>query len=466
MTKNILIVEDDERLSAVLSRALAKEGYGVEVAGTVGEGIEKLSKEIPGIVLTDIYLPDGTGLKIVESVLSSGGDTDVIVMTANATVESAIQAMKAGARDYLLKPFRVDELLLQVKKIFECRTIRTENRFFKEELKSRYESSEIVGKSRPMLEIFKVIATVSASRSTVLIQGESGTGKDLIARAIHFGGDRAEKMFVPLNCSAIPDHLLESELFGHVKGAYTGATETKRGLFEFAHEGTLFLDEIGDLSHTLQAKLLRAIEERRIRRVGDLREIEVDVRIVAATHREIPSLIRNGEFREDLYYRMAVIPLRIPPLRERKEDIRPLTEHFVRAFGDGRRPGIRFGAEAMDAMMEYDWPGNVRELRNLVERLSILKAGAVVTPGDLPFEVRAPGSPGIETDEESGYQERKRRILEEFHRKIVSAALTKHGGNVSRASGALGLARGNFQRLMKRYGLHSSDFRGDGQAEV
>jgi len=462
MRKHILIVEDDERLSKVLSRVLAKEGYEVAVAGTAREGIERLSKEMPGIVLTDIYLPDGTGMEILESVMSQSRNVDVIVMTAHATVESAIQAMKAGARDYLLKPFRVEELLIHVKKIFECGAIRDENLFFKEGLKNQYGLAEIIGKSPAMREIFSVIASVASSRSTVLIQGESGTGKDLIARAIHFGGDRAEKMFVPLNCSAIPDNLLESELFGHVKGAYTGATEAKRGLFEFAHEGTLFLDEIGDLSHGLQAKLLRAIEEGRIRRVGDCREIGVDVRIVAATNKEISSLMKNGEFREDLYYRMAVIPIRIPPLRERKEDIRALTEHFVNRFRDGRRPAIRIGDEAMETFMRYDWPGNIRELKNLVERLSILKAGEVIAPENLPLEFHSSSSLSDGTGEEIDYQALKQKALEDFHRRIVAAALTKHGGNVSKASGALGLARGNFQRIMKRYGFQSSDYR-DGE---
>ncbi|MEW6719750.1 MAG: sigma-54 dependent transcriptional regulator [Thermodesulfobacteriota bacterium] len=462
MRKHILIVEDDARLSKVLSRVLEKEGYEVAVAGTAGEGIEKLSQEMPGIVLTDIYLPDGTGMEILESATSRSRSVDVIVMTAHATVESAIQAMKAGARDYLLKPFRVEELVIHVRKIFECRAIRDENLFFKEGLKSQYGLAEIVGNAPAMREIFSLVKSVASSRSPVLIQGESGTGKDLIARAIHFGGDRAEKVFVPLNCSAIPENLLESELFGHVKGAYTGAAEAKRGLFEFAHEGTLFLDEIGDLSHGLQAKLLRAIEEGRIRRVGDCREIAVDVRIIAATNKEISSLMKNGEFREDLYYRMAVIPIRIPPLRERKEDLRMLTEHFVSRFQDGKRPAIRIGDQAMETLMRYDWPGNIRELKNLVERLSILKAGEIIAPGDLPPEFHS--SPSCVEGDEDGldYQKLKQKTLEDFHRRIVADALTKYGGNVSRASGALGLARGNFQRIMRRYGFQSSNYR-DGE---
>jgi two-component system nitrogen regulation response regulator NtrX len=293
----------------------------------------------------------------------------------------------------------------------------------------------------------------------VLIQGESGTGKELVARAIHFGGNRSEKMFVPINCSAIPENLLESELFGHVKGAYTGAAESKRGLFEYADQGTLFLDEIGDLSHSLQAKLLRVLEDGRIRRVGDHKEIENDARIVAATNKDISELTRKGAFREDLYFRLAVIPVHVPPLRERREDIPLLAAHFIRHFDDGRKPVIRIGAEAMEALTRYGWPGNVRELRNLVERLSLLKAGKTIAPEDLPAEFHTLEFPVPRNGSEFDYQNAKRKVLEEFHRRIVASALEKHGGNVSRASESLGLDRGNFQRIMRKYGLHSSDYR-------
>jgi DNA-binding NtrC family response regulator len=462
MTKSILIVEDDRNLSMVLSRILAKEGYEVVVSHSAREGMELLSKEMPGVVLTDIYLPDGTGMEILECAMSLAKDADVIVMTANATVESAIQAMKMGARDYLLKPFHMDELVLSVGKIFECRAVKNENVFLKEGLKNQFGFSGIAGNSPRMRELFSVIASVSNSRSSVLIQGESGTGKELVARAIHFGGNRAEKMFVPINCSAIPENLLESELFGNVKGAYTGATESKRGLFEYADQGTLFLDEIGDLSHSLQAKLLRVLEDGRIRRVGDHKEIENDARIVAATNKDISDLIKKGVFREDLYYRLAVIPVHVPPLRERREDIRLLADHFIRNFNDGRKPVIRIGTEAMEALTRYGWPGNVRELRNLIERFSILKAGATIAPEDLPAEFHTPELLTARNDSGLDYQKAKQKVLEEFHRRIVSDALKDHGGNVSRASESLGLDRGNFQRIMRRYGLQSSDYRSEG----
>jgi DNA-binding NtrC family response regulator len=459
MTKTILIVEDDRNFSMVLSRILAKEGYEVVVSHTAREGMELLAREMPGVVLTDIYLPDGSGMEILECAMSLGRNADVIVMTANATVESAIHAMKKGARDYLLKPFHMEELILHVKKIFECRAVKTENVFLKEGLKNQFGFSGIAGNSPRMRELFSVIANVSDSRSSVLIQGESGTGKELVARAIHFGGNRSEKMFVPINCSAIPENLLESELFGHVKGAYTGAAESKRGLFEYADQGTLFLDEIGDLSHSLQAKLLRVLEDGRIRRVGDHKEIENDARIVAATNKDISELTRKGAFREDLYFRLAVIPVHVPPLRERREDIPLLAAHFIRHFDDGRKPVIRIGAEAMEALTRYGWPGNVRELRNLVERLSLLKAGKTIAPEDLPAEFHTLEFPVPRNGSEFDYQNAKRKVLEEFHRRIVASALEKHGGNVSRASESLGLDRGNFQRIMRKYGLHSSDYR-------
>jgi DNA-binding NtrC family response regulator len=461
MNRNILVVEDDQNLSAVLSRVLAREGYEVAVSNTVREGIERLQKEAPGVVLTDIYLPDGKGIEILECAKAVSKETDVIVMTANATVESAIEAMKKGAHDYLLKPFQIEELTLHIRKIFERKALIAENLYLKERIKSRCTYSDIVGNSPKMQEVFSVMANVANTRSSVLIEGESGTGKELIARAIHFSGNRSEKMFVPINCSAIPENLLESELFGHVKGAYTGATENKRGLFEYADQGTLFLDEIGDLSAALQAKLLRVLEDGRIRRVGDYREIGVDARILAATNKAIEKLVKDGRFREDLYFRLAVIPIRIPPLRERKEDIRLLVDHFCSFFSDGKDPAIRFGQEAMEIMARYHWPGNVRELKNLIERLSILKAGKTIGSGDLPVDMIGEDHDVSSLGPGLRYQEAKEKVMDQFHKRIIGTALTEHGGNVSRAAESLGMDRGNFQRLMRRYGIQSADFRAE-----
>jgi len=270
-------------------------------------------------------------------------------------------------------------------------------------------------------------------------------------------------MFVPINCSAIPDNLLESELFGHAKGAFTGATESKQGLFQFAQGGTLFLDEIGDLSTALQAKLLRVLQDGRIRRVGDFKEIDTDVRIVAATNKDLSSLIRKGEFREDLYFRLAVIPIRVPPLRERREDIPILTAHFLKMLFAGKSPEIRFEKEAISLLMEYDWPGNVRELKNLLERLAILKQGKVITPKDLPAEFHALEIVVPQSDAGIlNYREAKEKVLQEFHRGFVETTLKKHGGNVSKAAESLGLDRGNFQRILRRYGFHASEYRDEG----
>jgi len=464
MNRNIQIIEDDRNLAMVLSRVLTKEGYEVAVDHTVAEAKARLENgETPGLILTDIYLPDGKGLEILELAKAVRPDISVIVMTANATVETAIEAMKKGAFDYLLKPFRVEELVFTVQRIFQCRDLSTENRFLKDGRKNQFFESGILGNSVGIREILAIIANVSSSRASVLIEGESGTGKELIAQAIHFLGNRSEKMFVPINCSAIPDNLLESELFGHVKGAFTGATESKQGLFQFAQGGTLFLDEIGDLSHTLQAKLLRVLHDGQIRRVGDFKEIGTDVRVVAATNKDLSALIRKGEFREDLYFRLAVIPIRVPPLRERKEDILLLTEHFIKMFFPGKIPGIRFTKEALCLLCRYAWPGNVRELKNLLERLAILNQGKVIAPVDLPAEFHAPGALGAQPDEAIlDYRTAKQKVLEEFHRGFVEGALKKHGGNVSKASESLGLDRGNFQRIMRRYTLQASDYREEG----
>lgn len=464
MNQYIQIIEDDHNLAMVLSRVLTKEGYEVAVDHTVTEGKARLKNgEAPGLILTDIYLPDGKGLEILEHAKAVSQDIPVIVMTANATVESAIEAMKKGAIDYLLKPFRVEELVLTVQRIFHCSAIQAENRYLKEGRKSQFFETGILGNSLQIREILAVVANVSNSRASVLIEGESGTGKELIAQAIHFLGNRAEKMFVPINCSAIPDNLLESELFGHVKGAFTGATESKQGLFLFAQGGTLFLDEIGDLSKTLQAKLLRVLHDGRIRRVGDFKEIDTDVRIVAATNKDLSALIGKGEFREDLYFRLAVIPIHAPPLRERKEDIPLLAEHFIKMFFAGKTPGIRISKEAGSLLCQYTWPGNVRELKNLLERLAILNPGEVIMPVDLPAEFHAPGALAAQPDEAIlNYRMAKQKVLQEFHRGFVEAALKKHGGNVSKASESLGLDRGNFQRIMRRYGLQASDYRDEG----
>jgi DNA-binding NtrC family response regulator len=461
MSRNILIVEDDRNLAAVLSRVLRNEGHEVTVSYTVADGIERLHKETPGVVLTDIYLPDGKGIEILECAKSAGKDTDVIVMTANATVESAIEAMKKGALDYLLKPFQMEELILHVRQIFERKTLIAENLYLKEDIRSRSRYAELTGRSPVMRDLFEVIDSVSQGSAGVLIEGESGTGKELIARAIHFRGNRAERMFVPINCSSIPENLLESELFGHLKGAYTGATENKKGLFEFADKGTLFLDEIGDLSKGLQAKLLRVLQDGRIRRIGDYRELAVDARIVAATNKDLAALIKHGDFREDLYYRLAVIPIRVPPLRERKEDIPLLAEHFIGKFGVPKQREIRFSREAMEILKSYAWPGNVRELQNLVERLTMLKPGRDITPEDLPGEMAISGSSFDPVAPGASYQEAKQRLLDDFHRRIIDKALREHDGNVSNASESLGMDRGNFQRLLRRYGIRSSIFRSD-----
>lgn len=344
MNRNIQIVEDDHNLAMILSRGLTREGFDVTVDHTLTEALARLKNgEMPGLILTDIYLPDGKGLEILELAKAAPQDVEVIVMTGNATVQTAVEAMKRGAYDYLLKPFQMEELVLIAQRVFDCRSLKAENRFMKEGRKTQFLETGIIGDSARMREILETVAAVSSSRASVLIEGESGTGKELIAQAIHFNGDRAEKMFVPINCSAMPDNLIESELFGHAKGAFTGANEARQGLFSFAEGGTLFLDEIGDLSHAVQAKLLRVLEDGRVRRVGDYKEVEVDVRIVAATNRDISAMVRSGEFREDLYFRLAVIPIRVPPCVRGEKTFRSWWTTSSKGFPGGkrRRPGSR-----------------------------------------------------------------------------------------------------------------------------
>jgi len=371
-------------------------------------------------------------------------------MTAYASIDNAVEAMRKGAYDYIVKPFQKDDLLLSVKRVIEKRRLAEENRYLRAELSRRYSFQNIIGESAKMQSIFAIIEKVASSDATVLLIGESGTGKELVARAIHFSGKRKDKNFVAINCSALPDSLLESELFGHTKGAFTGATENKQGLFEYANGGTLFLDEIADTSPTVQAKLLRVIEDKKMRRLGDHREIEVDVRIITATSRNLRRLIDENAFREDLFYRINVFPINIPPLRDRREDIPLLINHFLK----GRK---RISAAAVDILMSYHWPGNVRELKNMIERIVIFSDSETIMPDDLPSEVR--DTVGKRIDSFLSYQEAKKVMIDRFNQDIISGALRETYGNVTKAAEKLGLDRANLQRLMRKYSISAARFK-------
>ncbi len=380
--EKILIVDDERSMQDVLSIMLKRAGYGVTVASDGEEAIGHVKKEIFDLVITDLKMPKVGGLEVLRAVKEVSPDTVVLVITAFASTESAVEAMKLGAYDYLTKPFQIDEVQLIIRNALEKRRLTTENMLLKREIASQASFAQIVGQSETMQKVFELVRKVADSRSNVLICGESGTGKELVARAIHYNSVRNRMPFVTVNCSALPEPLLESELFGHMKGAFTGAVSNKAGLFEVANEGTVFLDEIGETTPAIQVKLLRVIQEREFRRVGGTKDVKVDVRIVAATNKDLPKAIAEGAFREDLYYRLDVIPIHLPPLRLRPGDIPILVQHFLDRFSQANgKPVPSFAPEAMRLLVGHEWKGNVRELENLIERV-VAFAGEAGTIGE------------------------------------------------------------------------------------
>jgi len=400
--EKILVVDDEKSLREVLSIMLKRAGYTVTEACDGDEAIGHVNKEIYDLVITDLRMPKADGMDVLKAVKSSSPDTVVLVITAFATSDSAVEAMKQGAYDYLTKPFQVDEVQLIIRNALEKRRLSTENMLLKREMASQSSFAKIVGQSEAMQKVFDVVKKVADARSNILICGESGTGKELVARAIHYNSARSAMPFVAVNCSAVPETLLESELFGHVKGSFTGAISNKAGLFEVANGGTIFLDEIGDTTPTIQVKLLRVIQEREFRRVGGNQDMKVDVRVIAATNRDLEKAVAEGAFREDLYYRLDVIPIRLPPLRLRTGDIPLLVTHFLEKFSqDGGKPAPILTPEALHVLLEHEWRGNVRELENLIERVVAFSSGAPVTDADVRGWLHrsvAPQQPGMPTD--------------------------------------------------------------------
>jgi two-component system, NtrC family, response regulator PilR len=386
---SILIVDDEQSMRDFLRVMMQKQGYDVQTASSGSEAKERMRAGGIDLVVTDVMMPDVSGIDLLEHIKREMPDTSVIVITAYASHDTAVEAMKLGAEDYITKPFNVDEFAIIVRRTLQRKELAEENVQLRRELKREHSFENIIGKSRPMIELFNVIERVAATPTTVLITGDSGTGKELVARAIHFNSPRADKRFISVNCGALPDTLLESELFGYEKGAFTGADRRKIGLFESAAGGTLFLDEIGNTPSPMQVKLLRAMQERRLRRVGGTEEIPVDVRIIAATNVDLEELVEEGTFREDLYYRVNVIRINIPPLRERREDIMLLALHFLDKFASAANRPIRgFSDSARRLLESYRWPGNVRELENAIERAVALEAGEVITEASLPDSIR------------------------------------------------------------------------------
>ena len=447
----ILVVDDEASQRELVAGYLKKQGYQVLAAGGGEQALEIFRREPMELILTDQRMPDLSGLDLLKAVRSINPEIQVIVMTAYGNVETAVEAMRDGAADYLTKPLNLDELRQKIQRIVERHRLYDENRALREELKARHRIEGIIGDSGRMVEVISLVHRVAASEATVLIRGESGTGKELIAKAIHYASPRATRPLVRVNCAALPETLLESELFGHEKGSFTGAIASRKGRFELADTGTLFLDEIGDLPLHLQAKLLRVLQEREFERVGSSQPIKVNVRILSATHRDVESLMRAGQFREDLYYRLNVVTILVPPLRERRQDLPLLMDHFLKLFAAKNGKTLRgFSREARDALLRYDYPGNVRELENLVERAVVLCRGDVIGRGDLPLTLEEAEAP-------DGPQSHLTAAVEGLERRMIKEALKRAEGIQTRAADFLGITERALRYKLKKYGLQGED---------
>ncbi len=448
MKGRILVVDDEKHQRDILKVILDSEGYETLAARNGRHALEILRDQPFDVILTDLKMPDMSGIELLTELLRVQPGLCVVLMTAHGSIHSAVEAMRRGAFDYLTKPLERDEMLVVVGKAMERSHLVQENRMLQEQLRTRFRLASIVGAHGSMQDVFRVVQKVAKSTSTVVIYGESGTGKELVARALHLESDRRERPFYAVNVAALPESILEAELFGHEKGAFTGADSRKIGLFEQASGSTLFLDEVGDLKRDLQVKLLRTLQEREVMRVGGTERVKVDVRIVAATNQDLEKAVREGSFREDLYYRLNVIPIFLPPLRERRTDIPLLVEHFLRKHGEDRRREM--SEEALEILVNYEWPGNVRELESVVERALLLSDGDTVIPADLPASVRAgiaPASRGgaLALEIPDGGID-----LESVERGLILNALSKASGNVSRAARLLGLSRRTLQYRLEK----------------
>ena len=446
--KSILLIDDDDSLRRVMEFSLTEAGYAVRTAASGEEGLGLFGKDVFDAVITDITMPGMSGMEVLSRVRERDERVPVVVITAYGTIESAVEAMKQGAFDYITKPFNRDELRITLEKALRMRRLERENVQLRTAVQDRFRFDAIVGESAKIREVLDLAGRVASSDASVLITGESGTGKELLAKGIHFNSPRSDGPFVAVNCAAIPENLIESELFGHVKGAFTGAVRDREGKFELAEGGTLFLDEIGDLRIDLQAKILRALQERQVDRVGGRQPLAVDVRIIAATNKDIERAVKEGAFREDLYYRLSVITLQMPPLRERREDIPLLAEHFLRKFNSAG--DVTLQPDALALLAAYGWPGNVRELENVIQRATVLRRGNSVTSAELPdkFKTETTSVEHIILNlPEGGIS------LEDLEKSLIVKALEKHKGNQTRAAEYLGITRPTLIYRMDKYGL-------------
>ena len=443
----VLVVDDEPAQLELVSGFLAKHGFEVLTAANGPAALERFRAEAVELILTDQKMPGLSGLDLLRAARTVNPEVAVIVMTAYGTIEHAVAAIQGGATDYLTKPLTLDELLHRIGQVRDRHRLLEENRELREALRERHRVAGVIGESGRMQEVLSLVRRVAASDATVLIRGESGTGKELIAKAIHYASARAAGPLVTVNCAALPEHLLESELFGHEKGAFTGAQALRRGRFELAHGGSLFLDEIGDVPLHLQVKLLRVLQEREIERVGSSRPTPVDVRLLAATHRDLEARLGRGEFRDDLYYRINVVTIAVPPLRERREDISLLLDHFLAKFARANGKTIRgLTREARETLLRYDYPGNVRELENVIERAVVLTRDDVIGAGDLPLSLTA-------REPEAGEAASLTAVVEGLERRLIRDALARAGGVQTRAAEALGISERVLRYKLQKYGL-------------
>jgi two-component system response regulator PilR (NtrC family) len=457
-TARILVVDDERSLRELLAIVLKREGYDVLLAENGRMALAALARGPVDLLISDIKMPDMNGVDVLRSAKQADPSLAAIMMTAFASTETAVEAMRLGACDYLIKPFDVDELKLKVREKLEARQLKQENVLLKRALNEPHQVSGIIGRSAAMLAVFELVASVARTTSTVLITGESGTGKELVARALHQQSLRRDRPFVAINCGALTETLLESELFGHMKGSFTGADTTKKGLVEGAEGGTIFLDEIGETTPMMQVKLLRVLQERKFRRVGGLEEIEADIRVIAATNQDLPKMVADGRFREDLYYRINVIPIQLPPLRERREDIPLIAEHFLAKYRQSMGKTVEgISGEAMELLERHNWPGNIRELENIVERAVALERAPVILAESLPAHLRGggpiltaasssdPGAlpPGFDLEQH----------VQGVERRYLAQALERAGGVQVRAAELLGMSFRSFRYYAKKYNL-------------
>ncbi len=453
---NILVCDDKLVMVRFLQEFLENEGHSVTTAADGEEGYNKYIEIQPEIIITDMKMPKLNGIELLKKIKAHNADSIVITMTAFATIESAIEAMREGAYDYIIKPFSIEQIKIIMNKVSEKIMLIKENKYLKSQLQTIYRFDNLIGQSGKMKEMYELISRVLDNKATVMITGETGTGKELIARAIHYNGPRANGPFIKVNCAAIPEGLLESELLGHEKGAFTGAINKKEGKFEIADGGTIFLDEIGEIPTSIQVKLLRVLQSREFERVGGNQTIKVDIRIIAATNRDLTQAIAEGRFRTDLYYRLNVVPISVPPLRERITDIPALADHFIKKFSEENgRPILKISKEAMEAFIKYNWPGNVRELENIIERIVILSKADTITYSDLPPHLLPKDNQLEQLSVPSVGKNKMTEVVDYIEHKMIEEALKITNGQQTQAAELLGINRGSLIYKMKKFNLYN-----------